>query len=83
MNRDTTASRLRTAVWVSVFVSLWLAPLPLNGRDIPVIAAQTTPVKVKPADPGGMVIPYQDIFVMNPSLSARAEQTTSLMPSTE
>ncbi|MBT4934830.1 MAG: hypothetical protein HOJ87_07920 [Rhodospirillaceae bacterium] len=43
----------------------------------------TTPVKVRPIDPGGMEIPYQGIIVMNPSLTAEPEQTVNLMPSPE
>lgn len=40
-------------------------------------------VAIRPVDPGGMVIPYQGIFVMNPSLSAKADKTEGLMAAPE
>jgi len=60
---------------------LMLAPVAIGNERLPVIAAPTSPVKVKPVEEGGMVIPYQDIIVMNPSLSAAPGKTESLMPS--
>lgn len=38
-----------------------------RSGDIPLIHADTDPVKVKPDDPGGMEIPNRDRFVFNPT----------------
>jgi hypothetical protein len=57
---------------------LWLAPISIGTEGVPVIVAPVSPVKVRPVEEGGMEIPYQDIFVMNPSLSAGADQTEGL-----
>jgi cell division septation protein DedD len=38
-----------------------------SSGDIPLIRADTDPVKVKPDDPGGMEIPNRDRFVFNPT----------------
>jgi|APSaa5957512535_1039671.scaffolds.fasta_scaffold509593_1 hypothetical protein len=83
MESNNPASKRIKTLFLCVFVLLWLAPVTLDGRDVPVISAMTTPVKVRPIDPGGMEIPYQGIIVMNPSLTAEPEQTVNLMPSPE
>jgi hypothetical protein len=38
-----------------------------SSGEIPLIHADTDPIKVKPDDPGGMEIPNRDRFVLNPS----------------
>jgi hypothetical protein len=62
---------------------LWLTPIPIGTEGVPVIAAPLSPVKVRPVVKGGMDIPYQGVFVMNPSLSAGADQTEVLMAGPE
>lgn len=57
-----------------------LAPAAISKEGLPVINAPTSPVKVKPVEEGGMSIPFQDIIVMNPSLSAAPGKTEWLMP---
>jgi hypothetical protein len=54
--------------------------MPIGTEGVPVIAAPATPVKVRPVEEGGMDIPFQDIIVMNPALSARADKTGGLEP---
>jgi hypothetical protein len=61
-----------------VVAPLCFAPVSIDREGVPVISAPATPVKVRPVAEGGKVIPFQDIFVMNPSLSARADQTERL-----
>ena len=57
-----------------------LAPIAIGKEGLPVIAASVSPIKIRPAEEGGMLIPYQDIIVMNPELSAAAGKTERLMP---
>ncbi len=63
---------------------LWIGYRVSGGRtssgDIPLIRADTDPVKVKPADPGGMEIPNRDRFVFNPTGNMPVER---LLPAPE
>jgi hypothetical protein len=45
----------------------------IDPATTPVIAADTDPFKVKPAQEGGMDIPYQDSLVMNGAVNAPVE----------
>ena len=78
-----TTRTLRKSILLALVAPLWLAPIPIETGGVPVIAASPSPVKVKPTDPGGIAIPYQGIFVMDPSLSAGADQTERLMAAPE
>src|SRR6202035_4929897 len=49
------------ALWVGYRLSLGR-----QGGEVPLIRADSDPVKVKPDDPGGMEIPNRDRFVFNP-----------------
>jgi SPOR domain len=49
-------------LWVGYRLSTGRAP----SGGIPLIHADTDPIKVKPDDPGGMEIPNRDRFVFNP-----------------
>ena len=71
------------SIWLCIAAPLWLAPISIGTEGVPVIAAPVTPVKVRPIEEGGMDIPYQGVFVMNPSLSAGADQTEVLMAGPE
>ena len=46
---------------------------PANG-ELPVVMAETTPVKIKPDQPGGMAVPYQDTTVYDQLSSAHQKQ---------
>ena len=37
----------------------------LDTADLPVIVADTTPIKLRPEDPGGIEVPNQDVAVLN------------------
>ncbi|WP_445678587.1 SPOR domain-containing protein [Radicibacter daui] len=75
---------------VAIFVGIvWYAYTAgvRSGQDgaPPVITAQIGPTKVKPAEPGGMVVPNQDISaygVMKPGTQAE-QQDVNLRPRTE
>ena len=41
-------------------------PANQSGETLPLIKAPAFPIKVRPINPGGMKIPYQDITVLNP-----------------
>ena len=34
-----------------------------SDTGVPLIAAETGPVKVRPADPGGLEVPHQDVLI--------------------
>lgn len=61
---------------------LWIGYRISAGRsvpgDIPLIRAETDPVKVKPTDPGGMEIPNRDRFVFNPTGNMPVERLLPL-----
>ena len=64
------------ALWVGYRLSVGHTP----SGDIPLIRADTDPVKVKPDDPGGMEIPNRDRFVFNPTGNMPVER---LLPAPE
>jgi hypothetical protein len=75
-----------TAVAVLAFAGLIWYAYPQGQEkytdvDVPVITADTTPYKAKPADPGGMDVPHRDSTVFESldkkSAPARAEKVTS------
>lgn len=54
-----------TTIIIGFIVAVWhvLKPYPKNSEGIPVIHAPTDPLKVKPDNPGGDLIPHQDKMV--------------------
>jgi len=50
-------------LWLGYRLSVDRRPI----SEIPLIRADTDPIKVKPGDPGGMDIPNRDRFVLNPT----------------
>lgn len=50
-----------------------------SGQNVPVVEAEPGPEKVKPEDPGGMDVPYQDQLVLNQG-DTNAETETLLPP---
>lgn len=64
------------ALWVGYRLSAGRTP----SGGIPLIRADTDPVKVKPDDPGGMEIPNRDRFVFNPTGNMPVER---LLPAPE
>ena len=57
-------------LWVGYRLSTGRAP----SGEIPLIRADTDPIKVKPEDPGGMEIPNRDRFVFNPTAGMPVER---------
>jgi hypothetical protein len=51
--------------------------------DVPVVKADTAPVKTAPDNPGGMDVPHQDSTVFEPLEKKPAEQAEKIMPSPE
>jgi hypothetical protein len=71
------------AVLISVVLggAIWMTyPTGHGGESLPVISAPPSPFKVRPADPGGMKVPYQGIYVLNPDAP---EPSVKLMPPPE
>ena len=54
-----------------------------GGRQIPVVEAQPGPEKVKPEDPGGMDVPYQDQLVLNQGDGDSDREAERLLPPPE
>ena len=50
-------------LWLAYAAGLRHAGETGNGSDIPLIRADTRPMKVKPANPGGMVIPDRNMLI--------------------
>lgn len=58
------------------FLYRWISPTQLTS-DIPVIYPEEGPYKIRPENPGGMVIPHQDKLVYG-RLSPRSEDTETV-----
>ena len=54
-----------------------------RGGEVPVVEAEPGPDKVKPTDPGGMDVPYQDQLVLNEGSGERGEVEQLLPPPEE
>ncbi|MGH7030366.1 MAG: SPOR domain-containing protein [Stellaceae bacterium] len=50
-------------LWFAYVVGLHHSSGGSNGSDIPLIRADTRPIKVKPANPGGMAIPDRNLLI--------------------
>jgi hypothetical protein len=75
---------LLSAALVIAVVAVWAWSMNRGGDgDVPVIAAETTPEKVKPAEEGGLQVPNQNVQVldnMDSSAPPTAEAETVLPP---
>ena len=92
MNGRKPVSEIHGPVWAGPIVPAVLISVALGGAmwmsypnshgsgSLPVIAAPPSPFKVRPADPGGMKVPYQGIHVLNPDA---LEPAAKLMPPPE
>jgi cell division septation protein DedD len=54
-----------------------------GNEAVPVIAADATPEKVKPADEGGLEVPNQDVAILNGENSAAPSQGETVLPAPE
>lgn len=59
------------ALILAVGAWLWSGREP--STEVPVIAAESTPEKVKPADEGGLQVQNQDVQVLDPTAQAQGE----------
>ncbi len=83
LHRSVWTGPIVPAVLISVILggAMWMTYPSDQGREnLPVISAPVSPIKVRPADPGGMKVPYQGISVLNPDAP---EPTVNLMPPPE
>ena len=66
---------------------LWYAyPWSLGDRgsvELPIVRAETDPEKVKPEDPGGLVVPYLDQLVLDRESGAGTVRVERLLPPPE
>ena len=63
---------------------MWMTyPTGQGSESLPVISAPVSPIRVRPADPGGMEVSYQDISILNPSSPNAPEPIVNLMPPPE
>lgn len=51
--------------------------------DVPVVKAETAPIKMEPVDPGGMEVPHQDSTVFEPLEKKPAAEVEKLQPTPE
>jgi hypothetical protein len=68
------------AVVIVVVLGAWLWTKGEPSAEIPVITADATPEKVKPAEEGGLQVQNQDVQVLDPSTQTQAE---TVMPEPE
>jgi hypothetical protein len=68
------------AIIIVAAVGAWLWTSSEPGTEVPVITADATPEKVKPADEGGLQVQNQDVQVLDPSAQT---QTETVMPEPE
>ena len=72
------------AVIIVVAVGAWLWSGSEPSTEIPVVAAESTPEKIKPADEGGLQVPNQNVQVLENMDGAPAEtQAETVMPEPE
>lgn len=72
------------AVIIVVAVGAWLWTGSEQSTEVPVIAADTTPEKIKPADEGGLQVPNQNVQVLENMDGASAQsQGETVMPEPE
>lgn len=60
-------------VIVVVAIGAWLWTGGTPSTEVPVVTAETTPEKVKPADEGGLQVQNQDVQVLDPSTQTQGE----------
>jgi hypothetical protein len=82
MRRKRRNRRLLAAAAVIVVIALgaWLWTGGEPSTEVPVVTADATPEKVKPADEGGLQVQNQDVQVLDPSTQT---QTETVMPEPE
>jgi hypothetical protein len=68
------------AVIIVVAIGAWLWRGGEPSTEVPVITAEATPEKVKPADEGGLQVQNQDVQVLDPSTQTQGE---TVMPEPE
>ena len=86
MRRRRRNRRLLAAALVIIVVAIgaWLWSGGQQTAEVPVIAAETTPEKVKPADEGGLQVPNQNVQVLENMDGAPAQsQAETVMPEPE
>ncbi|HEV8388191.1 MAG TPA: SPOR domain-containing protein, partial [Dongiaceae bacterium] len=72
------------AVIIVVAIGAWLWSGSKPSTEIPVVAADTTPEKIKPADEGGLQVPNQNVQVLENMDGAPAQaQGETVMPEPE
>ncbi len=62
---------------------LWSGGREGGNEAIPVITADQSPEKVKPADEGGLDVPNQDVAILNGDNSAATNQGETVLPAPE
>lgn len=68
------------AVIIVAAIGAWWWTGRAPSTDVPVITADATPEKVKPAEEGGLQVPNTDVQVLDPSTQAKSE---TVMPEPE
>jgi len=79
---------LLTAVILLAFAGIIWYAYPRGAEkyvdmDVPVVKADTSPVKAEPVDPGGMEVPHQDSTVFDPLEKKASGEVEKLLPTPE
>lgn len=62
---------------------VWSGGGETGNEPVPVIAADSTPEKVKPADEGGLEVPNQDVAILNGENSTAPAEGETVLPAPE
>ncbi|MBV6632500.1 MAG: SPOR domain-containing protein [Alphaproteobacteria bacterium] len=71
------------AATLAVCAVVWFSYGRGGGSDVPLITADTTPVKIRPASPGGLEIPFQDMALYDRLSGQPQPVNPTLMPAAE
>jgi outer membrane biosynthesis protein TonB len=72
------------AAAIALLAGFWVLSGGEGGpEEVPVIAADGSPERVKPADEGGLSVPNQDVAILNNADGAAAPQAETVLPAPE
>lgn len=70
-------------VAVVLLAGFWVLSGGEDAGEVPIIAADGTPERVKPEDEGGLAVPNQDVAILNNAGAESAPQAETVLPAPE